>query len=66
VPDPRCRLCSANDQQGTIELVAEQLWESRRQLEMGDPPWADAGAYWQSLMRELAHTAVRTLSPIHG
>ena len=57
----RCRICTANDAAGVIEEVAEAVWESRRDMEMGDPPWADAGSYWQGLMRQVATTAVQHL-----
>jgi hypothetical protein len=59
----RCRICTANDRDALIEHVAEQLWESRRHGTLDDWPWAEAGGYWQGIMRELATTAVEALSP---
>ncbi|MBQ1480613.1 MAG: hypothetical protein IIZ30_11305 [Sphingomonas sp.] len=54
---PRCRLCTSNDDQALIEYLAEKLWDSR----MGEfeiaTPWTEAGAFWQSKMREMAVSA---------
>jgi len=57
----RCRLCTANDPDGVIEQLAEDLWESRRYGTLDDWPWADAGDHWQRIFRELATTAVQSL-----
>jgi hypothetical protein len=48
----RCRICSANDEAGLIEHLAETLWERRR--EEGIPPWAEAGEFWHDRFREHA------------
>lgn len=55
-----CQLCGTDDRAGTVEHVAEQLWESRRSIGI-DPPWPDAGEYWQQQFRELASAAVAAL-----
>jgi hypothetical protein len=57
-----CRLCQANDRETVVDGLAEALWESRRVVPF-DPPWSDAGIYWQSLFRELAHSALHHLRP---
>lgn len=57
----RCRLCTANDIDGLIEQVAEDMWESRRHGTLDDLPWAECGDYWQRTFRELAETAVESL-----
>ena len=57
----RCRLCTANDPDGLVEHLAEQLWESRRHGTLDDWPWAEAGEYWQRIMREMAATAIQGL-----
>lgn len=54
----RCRICTANDIDALIEEVAERMWEQRRDLQMGDPAWADAGLYWQQTFREYARAMV--------
>lgn len=43
-------------------VVVRVLWESRRDQEMGDPAWLEVAAFWQSRFRELATTAVASLS----
>lgn len=57
----RCRLCSANDLDGLVEQLAEDLWESRRYGTLDDVPFAECGEYWQSIFREFARTAVAKL-----
>ena len=57
----RCRLCTANDPDGVVEHLAEEPWESRWRGSLDDVPWAEAGGYWQRLMRELVETAVAAL-----
>ena len=49
----RCRLCTTNDRAALTEELAEEMWESRRDREI-DPPWADAGHYWQPVMPQYA------------
>lgn len=60
-PDHRCRLCTANDVDGLIERLAEELWDSRRYGTLDDRPWAQAGEYWQRTFRELTETVVASL-----
>lgn len=55
-----CLLCTSTDREGLIEKLAVDLWESR-QVDTY-VAWADAGAYWQQGFRELAETAVASLS----
>ena len=57
----RCKLCTSNDLDALIEALAEDLWDSRRDSEMGDPRWEDAGMFWQNRFRELAARAVDNL-----
>lgn len=56
-----CRLCAAVDEDALIEQLASDLWESRQ---TGDEfiAWIDAGEYWQRGFRQLAETAVTSLS----
>ena len=55
----RCRLCTANDEAGLVEEVAEELWRSR-----DGTPWDRAGPMWQRTFREIATTAIHALR--HG
>ncbi|HVJ03822.1 MAG TPA: hypothetical protein VM662_16715 [Sphingomonas sp.] len=45
-----------------IEQLAADLWESRRHGTLDDRAWKDAGPYWQRAFRELAETAVASLT----
>lgn len=58
----RWRLCTANDQDGVIEQLAADLWESRRNGHLDDRPWVTAGEYWQRTFREFAEAAVDSLT----
>lgn len=62
----RCRICTANDLDGLIEHVAAELWESRRHGTLDDRAWAEAGAYWQTIYRELGTTAVEAMTRDHA
>lgn len=55
-----CRLCAGEDHAALIEHVADEMWESRRADGM-DPPWAEAGVFWQERFRELAAVAVQAM-----
>lgn len=61
VPKHRCRLCTANDVDGIIDQLAEDLWESRRYGTLDDVPFAECGPHWQRVFRELAETAFLAL-----
>ena len=55
-----CRLCAALDRDLLIEQLAADLWESRQRADY--VAWADAGPYWQHGFRQLAETAIGSLS----
>ncbi len=55
-----CKLAPGGDLAGTIEHVAEQMWESRR-ADALDPRWAEAGEFWRGRFTELAAVAVASL-----
>jgi hypothetical protein len=40
------------------------MWASRRDREI-DPPWDDAGDYWQLAMRQFAEATLRMLEHQH-
>ena len=52
----RCALCTSTDEQGLIERLAADLWESR-----DDRPWAECGTSWQHIFRQFAETAIDSL-----
>ncbi|TCP36565.1 hypothetical protein EV292_10161 [Sphingomonas sp. BK235] len=53
-----CTLCSSTDPDGLVELLAEELWESRQDDTQWARRWADAGDLWHIRFRELARTAI--------
>ncbi|MBM3928915.1 MAG: hypothetical protein FJ335_10715 [Sphingomonadales bacterium] len=57
----RCRLCTANDLDGLVEEIAEQIWESHRDAVLQDPPWAEASVSWQTTIRGYAQSMVDIL-----
>ena len=61
----RCRLCTTNDREALAERLAEEMWESRRDRE-ADPPWKNAGVYWQTAMRQFANATLKMLGDGHG
>ncbi len=54
----RCRLCTANDQDGLVEQLAAELWATTPE---DDRSWAEAGPHWQATFRVHAATAVRIM-----
>ena len=60
----RCRLCTTNDRPALVEELAAEMWESRRDREI-DPPWSEAGQYWQPAMRQFAEVSLRMLERGH-
>ncbi|SEM53097.1 hypothetical protein SAMN05192583_0530 [Sphingomonas gellani] len=55
--DGRCRICTANDEDGLIEHMAERLWEGTRVMDL--PAWAEAGEFWQEKYRDHAAIFIR-------
>ena len=58
-----CRLCAGGVDDVLVEHVAKELWLSRR-LDASDPPWAEAGSFWQDRFRELAAVAMQALRTV--
>ncbi len=54
----RCLLCTSNDRDGLILVIARALWDSR--WEEGDLPWEGADQ-WQARYAELAGAAFASL-----
>ena len=50
-----CALCSANNLDGLVEQLADDLLTNRRYSTLDDVPFAEC---WQALSREFARTAV--------
>lgn len=42
---PRCRICTANDEEALIEDMAAAMWNVA-----ADPPWSEASDYWKRQM----------------
>lgn len=55
-----CRLCGCTDRDGLIERLAAELWDSRQIHDY--VPWEQAGELWHKGFRELAETAIDSLS----
>ena len=51
-----CAICTSTDDDGLVEWLAEELWESRQDDTQWARRWADAGDLWRIRFRELART----------
>lgn len=59
----RCRICTANDEAELIEQMAEAMWSTQESTDTHTDysPWAEAGPFWQGLMRGYAAASLRVL-----
>ena len=59
----RCRICTANDEAELGEQMAEAMWLTQESSDTHTDwsPWADAGPYWQRIMREYAAASLKVL-----
>ena len=59
----RCRICSANDEAALVEDMAGAMWLTQECSSLDDEwrPWAQAGPYWQRVMREFAAASLKVL-----
>ncbi len=55
-----CRVCERDDHDALIEHVAQALWSSREPD--GGWAWEAAGNHWHRIFRQLAETAIESLS----
>ena len=62
-PDPRCRICSANDHDALVEDAARAMWDTLATTDPNDEwrPWEEAGSYWHFRMRQFADATIRVL-----
>lgn len=63
-----CRICTANDLDALAEEIAEEIWNTVERSSRDDEwrPWADAGPYWQGMMRVHAKAVLRVARGQHA